>query len=211
MPTNGIHLVLGISGICPFLAAPSAPPPLSFHPLCLLPCPTGVYRFLTSSFLRIRFACILCLSTIATKKGEFSALCISLCVPVSLSQSVARLRIRNVGLIYQKQHFVLRCVLCLFWQIMQMACKRCLLPSWSSSYTDAFFWFCFSDCAAIVLPALLSATHSLSAFSWLNLRCVSSSSSLSSSSFRHKQLHTKVKSCWHSLFFGGTQLKQTLH
>lgn len=68
MPTNGIHLVLGISGICPFLAAPSAPPPLSFHPLCLLPCPTGVYRFLTSSFLRIRFACILCLSTIATKK-----------------------------------------------------------------------------------------------------------------------------------------------
>lgn len=78
MPTNGIHLVLGISGICPFL-----PPFLSVSvALCFLPCPTGVYRFLTSSFPRIRFACILCLSTIPTKKGEFSALCISLCACV---------------------------------------------------------------------------------------------------------------------------------
>lgn len=81
MPTNGIHLVLGISGICPFL-----PPLLSFSPslsLCLLPCPTGVYRFLTSSFLRIRFACILCLSTIATKKRRiFCTLYILVCACV---------------------------------------------------------------------------------------------------------------------------------
>lgn len=79
MPTNGIHLVLGISGICPFL-----PPflPLTVS-LCLLPCPTGVYRFLTSSFLRIRFACILCLSTIATKKRRiFCTLYILVCACV---------------------------------------------------------------------------------------------------------------------------------
>lgn len=76
MPTNGIHLVLGISGICPFL------PPLTVS-LCLLPCPTGVYRFLTSSFLRIRFACILCLSTIATKKRRmFCTLYILVCACV---------------------------------------------------------------------------------------------------------------------------------
>lgn len=181
MPTNGIHLVLGISGICPFLPAPSA---TLLSPTVLV---AVSYRRLSfSHFVFSSYSICMYFVLVHNSNKKRRILCtlyILVCACV-----FARLRIRNVGLIYQKQHFVLRCVLCLFWQIMQMACKRCLLSSRSSSYTDAFFGFASPIMLLpIVLPASLSAAHSLSAFSWLNLRCVSS---LSSSSFRHKQLHT---------------------
>lgn len=139
---------------------------LSFHPLCLLPCPTGVYRFLTSSFLRIRFACILCLSTIATKKGEFSALCISLCVPVSLSQSVADYTYA-MWVSYTKNSTL--------YYVVYYVCfdKLCKWHARDASFrveaaASQMLFFGFASpivLLPIVLPASLSAAHSLSAFS----------------------------------------------
>lgn len=105
MPTNGIHLVLGISGICPFFSL-HRHDTLHLLPLCLLPSPTGVYRFLTFVFSSYSICMYFLLVHNSTKKRRiFCTLYIFVCW-----RSVARLRIRNVGLIYQKQHFVLRCI-----------------------------------------------------------------------------------------------------
>jgi len=98
-----------------FAVAPSSPLLLSpSSGFCVLQAFIGFSLcFFAHSFIFcIRFACILC-----REKGKILALCICVYCWGVWEQSVARLRIRNVclGLIYTTaQHFVLRCVLCLF-------------------------------------------------------------------------------------------------
>lgn len=136
--------------------APSLQPLLllSFHPLCLLPCPTGVYRFLTSSFLRIRFACILCLSTIATKKKANSLHFVYPCVCLCLYRRVLQDYAYAMWVSYTKNSTLYYVVyyVC-FDKLCKWHARDASFRVEAASTQMLFFWFCFSDCAAAHCPA----------------------------------------------------------
>lgn len=164
MPTNGIHLVLGISGICPFLPAPSA---TLLSPTVLV---AVSYRRLSFShfvFSSYSICMYFVLVHNSNKKKANSLHFVYPCVCLCLYHRVLQDYAYAMWVSYTKNSTLYYVV---YYVCFDKLCK------WHAR--DAFFrveaaatqmlFFGFASpivLLPIVLPASLSAAHSLSAFS----------------------------------------------
>lgn len=151
MPTNGIHLVLGISGICPFLPAPSA---TLLSPTVLV---AVSYRRLSfSHFVFSSYSICMYFVLVHNSNKKRRILCtlyILVCACVFITEC-CKITHTQCGSHIPKTALCI--TLCIMFVLTNYANGMQEMPSFELKqqlHRCFFFRFCFSDCAAAHCPA----------------------------------------------------------